>query len=172
MLWKPWGWMSQTIHMPQSSSSDNAKAPLMEVNNWEEQLVSFFSGHILQLLHFNSYSVYSKNLWSCNKGSKGSKRTTYPSFINMNRVVMAAIILLILFQVRFARSHQYVPAGAGPDDNKQLFFSSAPAGCTSEDIQKIFSQYGKVCLIAWLVSLTWILHFASWRTLILDHCFW
>lgn len=134
--------------------------------------MSFVGGHILQLLHSNSCFGYSKHLSSCNKGWKGSKRTTYPSFISMNRVVMAGIILLILLQVRFARSHQYVPAGTGPDDNKKLFFSSAPPGCTSEDIQKIFSQYGKVCLIAWPVSLRWILHFCSWRALILDHCFW
>lgn len=43
-------------------------------------------------------------------------------------------------QVRFARSHQYVQAGTGPNDNRQLFFSRAPAAATEADVIALFSR--------------------------------
>jgi RNA recognition motif-containing protein len=47
-------------------------------------------------------------------------------------------------EVRFARSHQYVQAGAGPQDNRQLFFSNAPARATDADMRALFAQHGTV----------------------------
>ncbi len=49
-----------------------------------------------------------------------------------------------LLQVRFAKSHQYVQAGTGPDDNRQLFFTAAPGHLNEQDISQIFSQFGVV----------------------------
>lgn len=45
-------------------------------------------------------------------------------------------------QVRFAKSHQYVQAGSGPEDNKQLFFTSAPQQLGEPEISTFFSQFG------------------------------
>jgi hypothetical protein len=47
-------------------------------------------------------------------------------------------------QVRFARSHQYVPAGQGPMDNRQLFFTRAPVITTEEELKALFSRFGEV----------------------------
>ncbi|KAI8465632.1 MAG: hypothetical protein J3K34DRAFT_487277 [Monoraphidium minutum] len=47
-------------------------------------------------------------------------------------------------EVRFARSHQYVQAGAGPQDNRQLFFARAPPGASESDLRALFSRYGHV----------------------------
>lgn len=47
-------------------------------------------------------------------------------------------------QVRFARSHQYVQAGSGPEDNRQLFFARAPATALEPDIMALFSRFGAV----------------------------
>jgi hypothetical protein len=41
-------------------------------------------------------------------------------------------------QVRFARSHQYVQAGEGPDDNRQLFFSHAPPAAGEAELRAVF----------------------------------
>lgn len=51
---------------------------------------------------------------------------------------------LLLFQVRYARSHLYIQAGSGPQDNRQLFFARAPASTTEEDLRQLFGQYGQV----------------------------
>ncbi|GMH38098.1 hypothetical protein BSKO_05982 [Bryopsis sp. KO-2023] len=47
-------------------------------------------------------------------------------------------------EVRFARSHQYIQAGTGPQDNRQLFFSRAPTSASEDDFKAAFSKYGKV----------------------------
>lgn len=49
-----------------------------------------------------------------------------------------------LFQVRYARSHQYVQAGSGPEDNRQLFFARAPSSATEEQVTELFSRFGEV----------------------------
>lgn len=46
--------------------------------------------------------------------------------------------------MRYARSHQYIQAGAGPEDNRQLFFACAPTSATEEQLQELFSRYGEV----------------------------
>eukprot|EP00775_Hariotina_reticulata_P011883 gene11883-12027_t len=47
-------------------------------------------------------------------------------------------------EVRYARSHQYVQAGSGPEDNRQLFFSHAPLMATETHIKELFGQFGEV----------------------------
>lgn len=47
-------------------------------------------------------------------------------------------------EVRFARSHQYIQAGAGPEDNRQLFFTRAPLTATEADFMALFSRFGTV----------------------------
>lgn len=47
-------------------------------------------------------------------------------------------------EVRLARSHQYVQAGNGPEDNRQLFFAGAPAASTTEDVRGVFAAFGKI----------------------------
>ncbi|KAF6260316.1 hypothetical protein COO60DRAFT_909475 [Scenedesmus sp. NREL 46B-D3] len=47
-------------------------------------------------------------------------------------------------EVRFARSHQYVPAGQGPTDNRQLFFTRAPVITAEEQLKALFSRFGEV----------------------------
>lgn len=47
-------------------------------------------------------------------------------------------------QVRFARSHQYIQAGSGPQDNRQLFFARAPVLATEDDVKRLFSTFGEV----------------------------
>jgi RNA recognition motif-containing protein len=47
-------------------------------------------------------------------------------------------------QVRFAKNHHFVPAGTGPPDNRQLFFSGAPPSFSEEDLSVMFSAYGTV----------------------------
>jgi hypothetical protein len=47
-------------------------------------------------------------------------------------------------QVRYARSHQYIQAGAGPEDNRQLFFACAPTSATEEQLKELFGRYGEV----------------------------
>jgi phosphoinositide-3-kinase regulatory subunit 4 len=47
-------------------------------------------------------------------------------------------------QVRFAKNHQFVQASEGPADNRQLFFSNAPASMSEEDLTSLFSSYGTV----------------------------
>jgi hypothetical protein len=49
--------------------------------------------------------------------------------------------------VRYARSHQYVQAGAGPEDNRQLFFARAPSNLLEEQLKELFGQHGQVCLL-------------------------
>jgi hypothetical protein len=49
-----------------------------------------------------------------------------------------------MVQVRFAKSHQFVQAGTGPEDNRQLFFSNAPATSSEEDLSTLFSAFGTV----------------------------
>jgi RNA recognition motif-containing protein len=46
--------------------------------------------------------------------------------------------------VRFAKNHQFVTAGEGPADNRQLFFSHAPPHLSEEDLTSLFSLYGTV----------------------------
>lgn len=46
--------------------------------------------------------------------------------------------------MRYARSHQYVQAGSGPEDNRQLFFACAPSSTTEEQITQLFAQFGEV----------------------------
>jgi RNA recognition motif-containing protein len=47
-------------------------------------------------------------------------------------------------QVRFARSYCYIDAGAGPENNRQLFFKSAPLHVTEHDLSTVFSVFGSV----------------------------
>lgn len=47
-------------------------------------------------------------------------------------------------EVRFARSHQYVQAGAGPKDNRQLFFARAPALASEDDLRALFGAFGAI----------------------------
>lgn len=47
-------------------------------------------------------------------------------------------------EVRFSRSHQYVQPGAGPSDNKQLFFTKAQPAATEEQVLSLFTQFGIV----------------------------
>lgn len=49
-----------------------------------------------------------------------------------------------MMEVRFARSHQYIQAGCGPVDNRQLFFSRVPLQASAEDVREVFGRYGKV----------------------------
>jgi CUG-BP- and ETR3-like factor len=51
---------------------------------------------------------------------------------------------LSFLEVRFARSHHFVQAGHGPQDNKQLFFAKAPVTASEEDIYQLFSTFGEV----------------------------
>lgn len=46
--------------------------------------------------------------------------------------------------MRFARNPALVKPGAGPEDNRQLFFSGGPPGVTRKDVMTLFSYYGKV----------------------------
>jgi hypothetical protein len=45
-------------------------------------------------------------------------------------------------QVRFARSRVFIPAGSGPEDNRQLFFSRAAACASESDIVALFNRWG------------------------------
>jgi len=47
-------------------------------------------------------------------------------------------------EVRFARSHQYVQASAGPEDNRQLFFARAPPTATEAEMYALFAKFGPV----------------------------
>lgn len=47
-------------------------------------------------------------------------------------------------QVRYARSHQYVQAGTGPEDNRQLFFARAPSSAAEAQLTDLFKQFGEV----------------------------
>ena len=47
-------------------------------------------------------------------------------------------------EVRYARSRHFVPAGTGPEDNRQLFFSRAPLAATEGDVHALFSRFGAV----------------------------
>jgi hypothetical protein len=58
-------------------------------------------------------------------------------------------VYISVVQVRFARSHQYVPAGQGPMDNRQLFFTRAPVVTTEEELQALFSSFGEVGLLCY-----------------------
>jgi hypothetical protein len=60
--------------------------------------------------------------------------------VNVATNVAAASFL----QVRFAKNNQFVAAGAGPPDNRQLFFTSAPRNLSEEDLTSLFSTYGVV----------------------------
>jgi len=62
---------------------------------------------------------------------------------NLDRQVQLAGALCPL-EVRFAKSHQYIQAGSGPEDNRQLFFTNAPTELTEEEISAFFSQFGAV----------------------------
>lgn len=46
--------------------------------------------------------------------------------------------------MRYARSHLYIQAGAGPQDNRQLFFARAPVLTTEAELKQLFSQFGEV----------------------------
>lgn len=45
-------------------------------------------------------------------------------------------------EVRFARGRRFVPAGSGPEDNRQLFFSRAPLSTTEGELHALFSRFG------------------------------
>lgn len=47
-------------------------------------------------------------------------------------------------EVRFAKSHQYIQAGEGPEDNRQLFFARLPTTVTEQEVTDLFSKYGTV----------------------------
>ncbi|GBF89388.1 hypothetical protein Rsub_01960 [Raphidocelis subcapitata] len=47
-------------------------------------------------------------------------------------------------EVRLARSRVFIPAGSGPEDNRQLFFSRAPACASESDVVALFNSYGVV----------------------------
>ncbi len=51
---------------------------------------------------------------------------------------------LSLLEVRFARSHHFVQAGSGPEDNRQLFFAKAPVTACEEEIRQLFIEFGEV----------------------------
>jgi hypothetical protein len=51
---------------------------------------------------------------------------------------------LSLLEVRFARSHHFVQAGSGPQDNRQLFFAKAPVTACEEDSRQLFFEFGEV----------------------------
>lgn len=53
---------------------------------------------------------------------------------------------MCFLQVRYARSHQYVQAGSGPEDNRQLFFARAPASASEEHMKELFGKFGQVRL--------------------------
>jgi hypothetical protein len=53
---------------------------------------------------------------------------------------------LYFLQVRYARSHQYVQAGSGPEDNRQLFFARAPASASEQHMKELFGKFGQVRL--------------------------
>jgi hypothetical protein len=53
---------------------------------------------------------------------------------------------LCFLQVRYARSHQYVQAGSGPEDNRQLFFAHAPVSATQQHMKELFGRFGQVRL--------------------------
>lgn len=68
----------------------------------------------------------------------GANTLTGPSLLT------AAPVLLSFVQVRYARSHQYVQAGSGPQDNRQLFFARAPTSTTEDQLKQLFGKYGQV----------------------------
>eukprot|EP00878_Enallax_costatus_P031789 GHUV01034836.1.p1 GENE.GHUV01034836.1~~GHUV01034836.1.p1 ORF type:complete len:209 (+),score=50.80 GHUV01034836.1:1094-1720(+) len=47
-------------------------------------------------------------------------------------------------EVRYARSHLYIQAGSGPQDNHQLFFARAPVVTTEDELKQLFSEFGEV----------------------------
>jgi RNA recognition motif. (a.k.a. RRM, RBD, or RNP domain) len=51
---------------------------------------------------------------------------------------------LACLQVRFARSHCYIQAGTGPEDNRQLFLARVPPSCSEEEVKALFEQFGQV----------------------------
>jgi hypothetical protein len=62
-----------------------------------------------------------------------------------------------VLQVRYARSHQYVQAGSGPEDNRQLFFARAPSSTTEEQITQLFAQFGEVSRATiWVIWAIWV----------------
>jgi hypothetical protein len=44
-------------------------------------------------------------------------------------------------EVRFARSHHFVQAGSGPQNNRQLFFARAPVTACEKDIRQLFLRF-------------------------------
>jgi hypothetical protein len=55
-------------------------------------------------------------------------------------------------QVRFARSRVFIPAGSGPEDNRQLFFSRAPACASESDVVALFNRW----------AAPWLAGFKAW----------
>eukprot|EP00887_Chlorella_sp_A99_P006782 scaffold2.g6782.t1 len=47
-------------------------------------------------------------------------------------------------EVRFAKRPTLIRPGTGPEDNRELFFSGAPAGVDRRDMQELLEFYGKV----------------------------
>jgi len=45
-------------------------------------------------------------------------------------------------EVRFGRSRHFVPAGDGPEDNRQLFFSRAPSSASEGELMALFTRFG------------------------------
>jgi hypothetical protein len=46
--------------------------------------------------------------------------------------------------VRYARTHKYVAASEGPQDNRQLFFARASPTATEADMYQLFAAHGEV----------------------------
>lgn len=69
-----------------------------------------------------------------------------------------------LLQVRYARSHQYVQAGTGPEDNRQLFFARAPTSCTEDHLKELFGKYGQVRMHTEMHGLTKVKGYIPQRT--------
>ncbi|KIZ02294.1 CUG-BP- and ETR-3-like factor 5 [Monoraphidium neglectum] len=51
-------------------------------------------------------------------------------------------------EVRFARSRLFIPAGSGPSDNRQLFFSRAPLSVAESELEALFARFGTVDTIS------------------------
>ena len=64
--------------------------------------------------------------------------------MHCNNSLLWLVRACAVLQVRYARSHQYVQAGPGPEDNRQLFFARAPTSTTEEQLKELFGKYGEV----------------------------
>mmetsp|Transcript_13177 Transcript_13177/g.38322 ORF Transcript_13177/g.38322 Transcript_13177/m.38322 type:complete len:425 (+) Transcript_13177:721-1995(+) len=75
--------------------------------------------------------------------SYGSKQEAERAIFALHRKVFLVGSQYPL-EVRFARSYCYVDSGAGPPDNRQLFFKSAPQQATESDLRTVFGCFGTV----------------------------